>query len=149
MSWTLLLGGAAAAGLLLHDSDPDHHDVVEETYEQLKSESPANAKVFADHVDGAPNPRGEVEGLDHVPDVVVKSGAANSLLVEVETKDSLTNSASEAKQQLQDFSKSGYRRILVVPKEDSDKAKEFADNIEDDLSGEYYLSTPKKVTELL
>lgn len=148
MSWTLLLGGAAV-GLLLHESDPDHDDVVETTYEQLKKASRANAKVFVDHVDGAPNPRGEVDGLDHVPDVVVRSGAANSLLVEVETGASLKNSPTEAKRQLQDFSKSGYRRVLVVPKADSDTAEEFAGKVEDDLPGRYYLSTPKQVTELL
>jgi len=149
MSWTLLLGGATAVGLLLHDSDPDHDDVVETTYEQLKGASPENAKVFADHVDDAPNPRGEVDGLDHVPDVVVKSRVANSLLVEVETEDALENSPTEAKQQLQDFSKSGYRRVLVVPQAHSESAEEFAEKVEDDLPGEYYLSTPKKVTQLL
>lgn len=149
MSWTIALGAGAVIAYLLHDDDPDHHDVVEATYDALNEAAPADATVYADHVDHAPNPHTAVDGLEKIPDVVVKSGIGNSMLIEVETADSLENSPAEAKEQLIDFSKRGYRRILVVPKQHEDAAREFADKIEDDLPGEYYLAAPGTVANLL
>ena len=98
---------------LLKDSDKDHDGVVQETVDELEDEVPDDATVYADHLDGErPNPRGAFAGVDgapdeHIPDVVVTSGLANNLIIEVETGDSIENNSSEAKSQIDDFSISG------------------------------------------
>lgn len=72
-----------AASELLGESEQDHNEVVEETYEELRAEVPRDATVYADHLShrDIPNPEGEVDGLTHVPDLVVKSGVASNLII--------------------------------------------------------------------
>lgn len=156
MVWPYIIG-AAGIGYLLSRSDKDHDDVVEETLEQLEDAAADDATIFADHVDrdDIPNTRGAFTHLDdepdHHPDVVVKSGIDNSLIVEVETGDALENNGGEAKDQIDDFSISGYRRVLVVPGADFDSkhVKEFSEDLDEQLSGNVYLATPSGVTDLL
>lgn len=147
----VVVGGAALYSIFKESEPRDHDDVVADVYERLDGTAPSNAKVFADHVDHAPNPHGEVGGVDkHVPDVVVKSGLANSLIIEVETADSLERDAAEARSQLREFSTPGYRRVVVVEAatSDEDSVREFVDSL-DDLDGEVYFAKPETVSELL
>lgn len=157
MVWPYLIAGAAGLGLLLKSTDKDHHDVVEDVVDELEDEVPRDATIYADHVDrdDLPNPRGAFTNIDdepdHVPDVVVKSGLRNSLIIEVETGDAIDQNGSEAKEQIDDFSISGYRRVLVVPEADFDAVhvEEFTDDLDVDLGGDVYVATPSGVTDLL
>lgn len=157
MVWPALVVGAAGVGYLLSRTDKDHDDVVEETLDELEAVAPSDATLYADHVDrdDIPNTRGAFTHLDHdpdhYPDVVLKSGLENSLIVEVETGDAIENNGSEAKSQIDDFAISGYRRVLVVPGADFDAkhVNEFSDDLDDELSGNVYVATPSGVTDLL
>lgn len=156
MVWQIAVGvGAlAVANEILGESSADHHDVVEQTHDALVDEVPESATVYADHLshrDEIPNPEGEVDGLTHIPDVVVKSGFANSLIIEVETADSLQNEPSDALSQMQDFSVSGYRRVLVVPdgKTDAEELETFVEQYDDQIPGKYYVATPDDVSKFL
>lgn len=157
MVWPYIVAGAAGLGYLLSKSDKDHDDVVEETLEQLEAASAGDATIYADHVDreDIPNTRGAFTHLDHDPDhhpdVVVQSGIDNSLIVEVETGSALEDNGSKAKSQMDDFSISGYRRVLVVPDADFDSkhVNEFSDDLDEQLSGNVYVATPSGVTDLL
>lgn len=126
----VVASGLIGAAILWPSSAIDHGETVEATYDELVSAVPEDATVYVDHHDGAPNPNGEVSALTHVPDLVVKAGSANSLIIEVETTDSLENSRSDARSQLEDFSTPGYRRMLVVPpsEEDTEVVEEFLDD---------------------
>lgn len=132
---------------LLGSSEVDHDDVVEESYTKLAQAAPHDATIYADHIDTGPNPRGEIDGLSRIPDLVVKSGIANSLIVEVETAESLIEEAADARAQLVDFSTSGYRRVLVVP--DDETAVEAARELVADIEGTVHLANPGTVEELL
>lgn len=150
----IAIGALGLLGLkLLSGSDPEHHDVVEETYESLEGATPNSATVYADHLPDrdVPHPRNAVDGLTHIPDVVVKSGITNSLLVEVETATSLADSPTEAKRQLADFSKQGYRRLLVVPEgqENDDAVQKFVADIEGSIDGDIHLTAPSSVATYL
>jgi len=117
MVWQYVIGGALVGAAVLLDSDEDHHDVVQQTVNNLEPELPEHASLYADHLgDGYPNPRGAFTGIDnapedHIPDVVVTSGIKNNLIIEVETGDSIEESSSAAKSQIDDFSIPGYRRV--------------------------------------
>lgn len=156
MVWQLVVAGVSVfVGLkYLSESEKSHDEVVEETYNRLSEATPNDATVYADHLthrSDVPNPDGKVDGVSKVPDVVVKSTQSNSLIVEVETADSLAERPAKAKAQLQDFSTAGYRRVLAVPegKSDVEAVREFLGAIEDDLNGKIYLATPDDVTEFL
>lgn len=144
-----ILGGA----VLLNRSEKDHDDVVEDTFDELAAAVPRDANVYADHLShrgDVLNSQGEVNGLTHIPDIVVKAGSVNSLLVEVETADSLKNEPHKAREQLTDFSKSGYRRVLVISeKVDDDVVQNFVDETRNQIGGEIYVATPSTVTNLL
>lgn len=150
----LLPAGVAALALkeMLSSTDADHDTVVENTYDALEGQLPADANIYADHLSHRSeidNPRGEVEDLTHVPDVVVKAGSVNSLLIEVETGKSLAEKGADAKEQLDDFRKSGYRCVLVVP-EDAATLEGNDTHVEgfDQLEG-VYVRTPSTVADLL
>ena len=151
-SWCGVIGAAA-----LISTDEDHDDVVQNTVNNLEFELPADATLYADHLDGdRPNPRGAFTDLndapdEHVPDVVVTSGRKNNVIIEVETGDSIEANGSEAQSQLEDFSIPGYRRVLVVPDADFDTAHvdEFEDHLDEEIDGKLYFATPSGVVELL
>lgn len=152
--YVAIAAGTAIGAKILSKSDKNHHDVVEDTYDAIEPQLPPDASIYADHLshrDEVESPHGVVDGLTHVPDVVVKSGISNSLLIEVETADSLAENGHDAKSQLEDFSKSGYRRVLVVQqgKSDVEAVRAFLDEIEDDLDGKMHVANPETVPKLL
>ena len=150
MVWQAVIAGGIAYGLL-KSRTLSHDETVQSTYDALQDQVSSDATIYADHIDDAENPRGEVSGLDKVPDIVVKSRLDNNLIVEVETADSLSDRRSEAREQLRDFSKSSYRRVLVMPpsQEDHDAVKEFVQTEFEELDGELYAATPEGVTDYL
>lgn len=143
------VGGAIAVAKIL-SSDADHDDVVSDTVGALEAEAPSDASIYADGVDGVPSPHGEVDGIvEHVPDVVVKSGVANNLIVEVETADSLEERDGDARSQLREFSTRGYRRVLVVPDGDGEQMAAFMEDVNERIDGTIHTATPEDVAELL
>lgn len=148
-----VLAGAA----IIFDTDEDHDDVVQKTADNLEPKLSEHASLYADHIgDEYPNPRGAFNDIenapdDHIPDVVVKSGQENSLIIEVETGGAIDVNSAEAKSQIEDFSIPGYRRVLVVPDADFDAAHvdEFEDQLGEEIDGELYFATPSGVVELL
>ena len=157
MVWQYVIGGALVGAAILLDSDEDHHDVVQQTVNNLEPELPEHASLYADHLgNDYPNPRGAFTGIDnapedHIPDVVVTSGIKNNLIIEVETGDSIKESSSAAKSQIDDFSIPGYRRALVVPGADFDAVHvdEFEEHLDEEIDGEFYVATPEGVVDLL
>lgn len=149
MPWpaAAVVGGLIGAALLWPSSSMDHDETVQATVDELEAVAPADATVYADHIDGVPNPRGEVDGLTHVPDVVVKAGSTNSLIIEIETVDSLREAQAEARSQVRDFRKQGYRRVLVVPSGQADD--ETVTSFVEDSEGVLNVATPKTIADLL
>jgi len=148
VSWTIAAGAVAVSAWLL-SGEPEHGDVVDATYDELASEVAASATVYADHVDDAPNSEAEIDGVSHVPDVIVKSAVDNNLVIEVETEGGLEDDPQHALEQLNDFSTAGYRRLLVVPEAHAEAGEAFVEEYGDELSGQYYLASPATVTEFL
>lgn len=152
MVWqgVVALGILAVGAKLLGSSELDHDDTVQETYDALTGAVPTDATIYADHIADGPNPRSALDGLEHVPDIVVKAGSVNSLIIEVETADSLEHVRAKARKQVKEFRRRGYRRVLVVPpgKEDVEAVQEFIDEFEK-LDGQLHLCTPDSVVDLL
>ena len=142
---------------VLLDSDEDHHDVVQQTVDNLEPEMTEHGSLYADHLDGDyPNPRGAFTDTEngpeeHIPDVVVKSGVKNNLIIEVETGDSIEDNSSAAKSQIEDFSVPSYRRVLVIPDADFNAVHvdEFEEHLDEEIDGEFYVATPEGVVDLL
>lgn len=146
-----LIGGSIAAAYILKkltESEQDHDDVLRETYEVLNSAARADYNLYVDHidVDCDGNPREATPGDNHVPDLVLTSFVDNSLVVEVETNGSLD---SEAFSQLEDFSKSGYTRVLVVPDDVVDDGAQFVEEYHDGDAEDIVVCGPSDITDLL
>jgi hypothetical protein len=150
MVWQYAVAGAVIYKAL-SAGEMDHDETVQATYETLSREVSSHATVYADHITDGENPRGEIDGLTHVPDLIVKSGVDTNLIVEVETAASLESNPGEAESQLRDFSTSGYRRVLVIPPSESEaeSVESFIENEFDAMPGKLYMATPDGVTEYL
>jgi len=111
-----IAGTVAAVAVLdrLSSTEKDHDDVLEDTYQAVESAAASRSSIYVDHinVDADGNPRSALPGEDHILDLVLTGFADNNLVVEVETADTLDQTALD---QLADFSTKGYRRVLVVP----------------------------------
>jgi hypothetical protein len=150
-----LVAGGALAGLkaieLIRDVDHDH--VIKQTVQNINSEAPGDTNIYADHISNYQNPRTALQDRDlkHIPDVVVHSGSATNLIIEVETEDSIKNAPSDAESQLGEFCLSGYRSVLVVPADDADTVTDFQTRINESsqITGEIFVETPNSVAQLL
>ena len=127
--------------------------MVEQTADELASATAHDATVYADHLPNRefPNPESSNVGNDHIPDVVVTSGLAQNLVVEVETKSSLDDESEAAESQLEDFARPVYRRVLVVPDDAVDESvvSEFEERLNEEVSGTIHVETPSTVASLL
>lgn len=150
------LGGAIAGGIalkVLHDalsdSDADHDDVLERTFEAVERETTELTDIYVDHindrVDADGNTREATPGSDHIPDLVVSGFADRNLVVEVETDGSLDGDAGS---QLADFSTSSYTRVLVVPEGVVEDGSQFLEGIDADTEN-VVVSEPSSVNDLL
>lgn len=135
---------------LLGSASRGHDGTVQQTYDALKPAVPVDATVYADHIEAGPNPRGELAGVSHVPDVLVKSRTANSLIIEIETATSLSRNRLTARRQVAGLRKRGYRRVLIVPPGDRglEAVQRFCEAFQS-RDGPLYFSTPSAVTDLL
>lgn len=155
MSATAYIAGGLALGALhrlLRGSDDDHDDVLEATYHELREETDSSTNIAVAHiqsrsgVDANGHVRSATPGEDHEPDLVVESFVDNKLVVEVETGDTLDG---EAMSQLEDFSTSGYTRVLVVPEGDVDAGETFLSGTGEAGRQPVAVCSPGGVTEFL
>jgi hypothetical protein len=150
------LGTAIGAGIalkVLHDALSDteasHDDVLEDAYHHAVEHTSPRANIYVDHirdrdeVEATQNPKGVLPNTSHVPDLVVQDFETVNLIVEVETADTLDQDAVD---QLDDFTTSGHRRILVVPDAALDDGAEFIDDSFDD---DVYVAGPTDLEEFL
>lgn len=128
-----------------------HDKAVKEAYNNLTYVAAQDTTVYADHISAGPSPRGTVEGVEGVPDIVVKSGSQNNLLVEIETAQSIENNPVHAANQLKDFSKKGYRRVLAVHSSDANTelVRDWISSIDKKLEGELHSARTDNVHNLL
>jgi len=151
MSTGLAIVGTIAAGYVLDQlsqSNKDHDDVLKDTYQAVSQAAAADSSLYVDHidVDAAGNPRSATPGTDHVPDLVLTGFADNSIVVEVETGDSLNGDALD---QLEDFSKPGYTRALVVPDSVVDDGIQFIEEYTDAATANIVVCGPSDTPKLL
>lgn len=148
MAWQYAVAaGLGALGVKALLSELSHDETVQATYDRLERAATRDATVYADHIDDGPNPRGELDSVDHIPDIIVKAGSANNLIVEVETVDALREARVEARSQMRAFRKQGYRRVLVVPSGQADD--EAVTSFIEDSEGVLNVATPKTIADLL
>jgi len=152
MSLGAAIAGTLALGALhelLSDSDADHHDVLEDTYETVARETAETTSIYVDHiddrVDADGNTRTATPGSNHRPDLVVSGFADRNLVVEVETADTLDG---DAESQLEDFKTQGYTRALVVPDGTVDGGTQFLDGLDADTEN-VVVTEPSSVADLL
>lgn len=149
---TALLGVTGLYALLkLLSGEANHDDVLQDAAWNLDRYLPADSTLYADHIDEYKNPHTVVQdlNLDHVPDIVVRSGSASNLIVEVETASSLENSGYEAIQQLEAFGTRGYKNVLIVPDTGNRIVDEFGNRIDREVNGRVYVATPSSIVNLL
>jgi hypothetical protein len=151
MSTGLAIAGTIAAGYLLDrlsNSDEDHDDVLEDTYQAVSGAATSSSSIYVDHidVDADGNPRSATPGTDHVPDLVLTGFEDNNIVVEVETGDSLDG---EALNQLADFSVPGYTRALVVPDSVVNDGVQFVEEYTDSKTDNIVVCGPSDTPELL
>lgn len=111
---------------------------MKEANKNLSRAAAEDRVVYADHISIGPSPHGTVDLSCGVPDLVVKSGSQNSLLVEVKTAAPIGSNPTHATNQLAGFRKQGYCRAIVLPATDSnsDTVTEWIDAAEQELDGE-------------
>jgi len=146
-----IAGGIALKALheALSNSDADHDDVLERTFEAVERQTAETTDIYVDHindrVDADGNTREATPGSDHIPDLVVSGFADRNLVVEVETDGSLNGDAGS---QLVDFSTSSYTRVLVVPEGVVEDGAQFLDGIDADTEN-VVVSDSSSITNLL
>jgi hypothetical protein len=152
MSLGAYLAGGIALKVLhdaLSDSDADHDDVLEDTYEAVARETTERTSLYVDHigdrVDADGNTYNATPGDDHIPDLVVSGFADQNLVIEVETAETLDN---DAEAQLEDFRTPSYKRVLVVPEGTTDDGMQFLDDLGTDTDP-IVVAEPSEVVDLL
>lgn len=131
------LAAAVGIGYLLKrlsETDADHNDVVEETYQVVDRETDESAKIYVDHIqdrsgiDAYDTTHNATPGSEHRPDLVVSRFEGHNLTIEVETGGTLDG---DAREQLIDFAQGGFKRILVVPDGALDDGARFLEDFAD------------------
>lgn len=147
----LIAIGTAAVGVakaLDYLNTSSHDRVLKKSYKTVKRNTSSSATIYVDHInpsgsDG--NPRNKVDGISGVPDIVVKDFPTN-LIIEIEDAEGLQR-PQRAIDQLDGFSKSGTKRVLVVP--DAEETLAAAEAIVDEVQGSVAITTPKKLANHL
>ncbi|MFC7079178.1 hypothetical protein [Halorussus caseinilyticus] len=142
-------GGVIGAILAAGDEDYDHNVLVTETFDTATNATPSDTSVYVDHVEppgAAGNPDGELDGVSHVPDVLVQGFAAPNTIIEVETPTAIANDPDHILDQLDDFRVPSYQRILVVPEPVVEDATRF---VEETVEGPVDVATPDSVSKYL
>lgn len=145
------MAGLAVKGVYDSWTTSNHDKAVQKAYDKLSAAANADTTVYADHISDGPSPNGAVTGIEGIPDLVVKSGTQNSLLIEVETAKSIDENPVHAKQQLYRFQKRGYRRVLAVPAGDEklNGVQQWVGTIDEELDGNLWAVRADSVHDLL
>lgn len=145
-------GGIALYGLhrLIRGSEKDHMNVLEDAYRSLDDATEKGTLYLAHQdevdIDTDNHPKGELPDTDHVPDIIYTRFEGASLVVEVETGDTLD---SDALAQLEDFSTPGYKRVLVVPDSAVEDGIQFLKETADGNRQEALVCGPSELPEAL
>lgn len=143
--------GAVALGakaLLDRTQSNEHERLVQATYDTLQQEGPeANILVDDNDIGGTGNPEG-VLPTDMVPDLILHAQETANLVIEVETETGLRDNEDHAEEQLEAFAAAGYRRVLVVPEDALEIAREASRDWSIDTE-DVQLATPSTVHKAL
>lgn len=143
--------GGFLGGLIAHEEaspdEYDHDDLVAETFETVADATSDHDKLFVAHVsadraDG--HPKGVIDDLDYVPDVLVQGFAGRNTIIEAETPGSIADDPGHMLAQLDDFRLPSYTRVLVVPSEITAETREYVD---DAVEGVVRVAAPDTVDE--
>ena len=125
--------GAAAVGKHAYDkyttSTHDWH--LRKACKTAQKVTNDTASVYVDHVDDDVTADGNCAGVldaEYIPDLIVQDFAGPSLVVEVETAQSLSDEPAHAAAQLSAFATPGYTRVLVC--DDVEQGEQFVNNYE-------------------
>lgn len=142
-------GGVIGAILAAGDEDYDHDALVTETFDTVADATPSNTAIYVDHVEPpgvAGNPDSELDGVSHVPDVLVQGFATPNTIIEVETPTAIADDPDHILDQLDDFRVPSYQRVLVVPEPVVEDATTF---VEETVEGPVNVATPDSVSNYL
>lgn len=151
--------GAIAGGVLgsaIGSYEEKHEKIVRETHYTLAEQTSSVAKLYVDHIDpdGAEpgNTQNVLDGVNGKPDIIVTDPVTKNLIIEVETWKGILDDQQHALEQLEDFRKRGYKRLLVVPEEDIPETIEWVGDHErsDAIRGpELLVASPKRLEGFL
>ncbi len=147
------VGGALGGAFGSHEEK--HQAVLRETHSTLLEQTSHSAKLYIDHInpDGAEpgNTQNVLEGVDGKPDLIVTDPHTKNLIVEVETWEGIQDDPEHALNQLEDFRKQGYKRLLVVPEDEIESVYGWVDDHEQrgNIEGpELTIASPNRLEEL-
>lgn len=141
-----LIGGAVKAYDYVTTST--HDRVLKKSFKAAKRSTSDAATLYVDHIkDDVESPAGVVADINGVPDLIVHEPHGRSLIVEVETSESLQDQPGHAVEQLEDFATRGFKRVLVVPDNGEDVANAFVED--HDLDGAVVVATPGEIPTLV
>ena len=140
-----VLGGAAVVGWLTSDSEPEHDELLEQTYDAVDAATDDSVAISAEHGVGDGEGTRDIDEINGWPDMAVTGFGVSSLLIEVESADALAEKPGEVIEQVDGFRKSGYSRVIVVHSSVVDGAEELVAEID----GTVHVTTPDGVVDLL
>lgn len=146
------IGGAG--GALLGSHEDDHPALVRDTYYELVDATGEGARIYVDHVDvdgAAGHPDGVISDLEMIPDIIVVQQYGANLVIEAETVAGINDDPDHAVDQLNDFQTSGFKRLLVGPRDEAEAIYDWAEQVEDDghVKKEIEIATPGAVSEFV
>jgi len=127
-----LVGGVVGGAFGSHEEK--HQELIRQTHYTLVEQTSPNAKHYVDHIDPenseAGNTQNVLDGVSGKPDIIVTDPGNMNLVIEVETWEGIQNDPQHALEQLEDFRKRGYQRLLVAPEEEMDEIVGWVDRHE-------------------
>ena len=143
-----LIGGAFGS------HEERHQEVIRQTHYTLLEQTSENATHYVDHIDpdgSEPgNTQNVLDGVNGKPDLIVTDPGNMNLIIEAETWPGIQDDEQHALEQLEDFRKRGYKRLLVAPEEDIEEVTEWVETQEQkgNISGpELTIASPTRLKE--
>lgn len=139
----VLIGGAIAVGGKLIadalDEPPEHDELLEDTYDAIEAAVDDELELPTDHgVGDDTDDTLSIDGIEGRPDLVLKGFEVRNTIIEVETADAIENRRGHVIEQIEGFRTNGYSRLLVVP----DDAVEAAKELVEEIGGTVHVRTP-------
>jgi hypothetical protein len=127
-----VIGGLVGGAFGSHEER--HQELIRQTHYTLSEQTSENATHYVDHIDPdgcePGNTQNVLDGVDGKPDLIVTDPGNMNLIIEAETWNGIQNDQQHALEQLEDFRKRGYKRLLVTPEEDIEQVTEWVENQE-------------------